>query len=298
MADNGSCVGAQVSSGGPDRARALLTPVLRCVGNIAAGGGSNAIQQILTSGEGFELNHGRLILPHIEWQSRACLGLQSTERQTGGSSDVLAICFPQPCCQGMTIYILCAAAAAVPALCLCAQSQHRGLQKEALWALGSVTGSPGLLGVAAVQQAGGVPVLVSLLKGGAFDVRKEAAFALANVTAGVTRDSPAQENGPCASLYEDAYSAWADAHLKGCQSVRKARRHSQNIAAAPSTMRAMLSSRRGRRPRRRAHAQPRVRQRPGGREGGALAAQVAVRSLGPQLRRRANLPEHVTRCAD
>jgi len=73
----------------------------------------------------------------------------------------------------------------VPALCQCAQSQHRGVQKEALWALGSVCGSPGPSGVAAVQQAGAVPVLVALLRGGAFDIRKEAAFALANVTAGV-----------------------------------------------------------------------------------------------------------------
>ena len=73
----------------------------------------------------------------------------------------------------------------MPALCRCAQSQHRGLQKEALWALGSVSGSPGPAGVAAVQQAGAVPLLVALLKGGAFDIRKEAAFALANITAGV-----------------------------------------------------------------------------------------------------------------
>ncbi len=78
------------------------------------------------------------------------------------------------------------AGATVPALCRCAQSLHRGMQKEALWALGSVCGSPGPSGVAAVQHAGAVPVLMALLKGGAFDIRKEAAFALANVTAGVS----------------------------------------------------------------------------------------------------------------
>ena len=76
----------------------------------------------------------------------------------------------------------------MPALCRCAQSQHRGLQKESLWALGSVTGSPGPAGVAAVKQADAVPILLTLLKSGAFDVRKEAAFALANVTAGVSAD--------------------------------------------------------------------------------------------------------------
>ena len=75
--------------------------------------------------------------------------------------------------------------AAVPALCRCARTEHRGLQKESLWALGSVAGSPGPAGVTALQTAGAMPVLVALLKGGAFDLRKEAAFALANAAAGV-----------------------------------------------------------------------------------------------------------------
>ena len=78
----------------------------------------------------------------------------------------------------------------MPALCRCAQSKHRGLQKESLWALGSVAGSPGPTGVAALQAAGAVPVLVALLKDGAFDVRKEAAFTLANVTAGLPSNTP------------------------------------------------------------------------------------------------------------
>ena len=72
----------------------------------------------------------------------------------------------------------------MPALTRAARSSHRGLQKEAAWALGSLAGAPGPAGSRAVQAAGGVPVLLQLLKGGGFDVRKEAVFALANICAG------------------------------------------------------------------------------------------------------------------
>ena len=59
----------QVNGGGHDRARALLTPVLRSVGNIAAGGGSHAIQQLLTTaeGDGSSPSHG-LVLPDAQHQ--------------------------------------------------------------------------------------------------------------------------------------------------------------------------------------------------------------------------------------
>lgn len=70
------------------------------------------------------------------------------------------------------------------ALTRTAQSTHRGLQKEAAWALGSVAGTPGRAGSDAVLAAGGVPVLKRLLLTGGYDVRKEAVFALANICAG------------------------------------------------------------------------------------------------------------------
>ncbi|KAL4440465.1 hypothetical protein ABPG75_003466 [Micractinium tetrahymenae] len=106
--------------------RGLLIPLLRSLGNVAAGGGAAAAEQLL-------------------------------------SSD---------------------AAPALHALVVCAGSHHHGLQREACWVLSSIAGLPGMGGVEALKAAGAVPELMRLLKESPFHVRKEAAFALANICAG------------------------------------------------------------------------------------------------------------------
>jgi hypothetical protein len=64
------------------------------------------------------------------------------------------------------------------------QSPHRGLAKEAAWAVSNIAGSPGRLGVDALLAAGGAAVITATLKEAAFDIRKEAAYAVANLCAG------------------------------------------------------------------------------------------------------------------
>lgn len=112
-----------------DAGRRALTPLLRAVGNIAAGGGAAALQQLL--------------------------------------------CLDSPEC-----------APAVLAAVDCAQCHHHGVQREACWVLASIAGAPGRAGVDALKAAGAVPVLMRLLKEAPYPVRKEAAHALANVSAG------------------------------------------------------------------------------------------------------------------
>ena len=105
-----------------------LVPVLRSLGNIAAGGPSAAVAQLI-----------------------------SEEAQP-----------------------------AIQAVVVCAESRHHGLQRESAWVLGNLAAAPGVghRGIDCVRKANGIPALMSLLKHGPFDVRKEAAFALANVCAG------------------------------------------------------------------------------------------------------------------
>jgi hypothetical protein len=105
--------------------RGLLIPLLRSLGNVAAGGGAAAVEQLL-------------------------------------SPD---------------------AAPALQALVTCAQSRHHGLQREACWVLSNVAGTPGRGGIEALKAVGAVPTLMRLLKESPFQVRKEAAFALANICA-------------------------------------------------------------------------------------------------------------------
>jgi importin subunit alpha-6/7 len=76
------------------------------------------------------------------------------------------------------------AGGAVPALLRCMQSPHRGLAKEASWAVSNIAGSPGRSGVDALVAAGGAAVITKTLKEAAFDIRKEAAYAVANICAG------------------------------------------------------------------------------------------------------------------
>lgn len=64
------------------------------------------------------------------------------------------------------------------------QSPHRGLAKEAAWAISNIAGSPGRSGVDALLAAGGAALITITLKEAAFDIRKEAAYAVANLCAG------------------------------------------------------------------------------------------------------------------
>jgi hypothetical protein len=73
----------------------------------------------------------------------------------------------------------------IKAVVICAESAHdHGLQREAAWVLANYAGLPGRHGVDAIKKAGAVPALMALLKNQPFHVRKEAAFALANICAG------------------------------------------------------------------------------------------------------------------
>jgi importin subunit alpha-1 len=73
----------------------------------------------------------------------------------------------------------------IKSVVMCAESAHdHGLQREAAWVLANYAGCPGRSGVDTIKKAGAVPALMSLLKEQPFHVRKEAAFALANICAG------------------------------------------------------------------------------------------------------------------
>lgn len=121
-----AAVDRMLAEGQGAAARSELTPLLRTLGNIIAGGGAGAAQEILS-----------------------------------------------PEC-----------ADALRSVVLCAESRHHGLQREAAWALGNVAGLPGRGGINALRSLHAIPVLMALLKEQPFHVRKEAAFALANIVAG------------------------------------------------------------------------------------------------------------------
>ena len=106
--------------------RGVLTPLLRLLGNVAAGAGHAGVEQLLSS----------------------------------------------------------EAKATIRVVVVCAESFHHGLQREASWVLASIAGAPGRAGVEAIKSANALPALLSLLKNQPFHVRKEAAYALANVCAG------------------------------------------------------------------------------------------------------------------
>ncbi|KAH7624774.1 hypothetical protein Ndes2526B_g00143 [Nannochloris sp. 'desiccata'] len=72
----------------------------------------------------------------------------------------------------------------IKSVVICAESAEHGLQREAAWVLANYAGTSGRAGVDAIKKAGAVPALMSLLKHQPFHVRKEAAFALANICAG------------------------------------------------------------------------------------------------------------------
>lgn len=144
--------------------RASLTPVLRTVGNVAAGGGAAAVSQLLTQLSGNLLLAVRLL-------DTQCCSLIGWNTSVELNSTLRAA---EPRCAG----------AAIPALLRCMQSPHRGLAKEAAWAVSNIAGSPGRSGVDALLAAGGAAIITNTLKEAAFDIRKEAAYAVANLCAG------------------------------------------------------------------------------------------------------------------
>lgn len=73
---------------------------------------------------------------------------------------------------------------AIKAVAVASEFHHHGIQREAAWVLGNVAGMPDGQGVKLLTQINAVPILLQLLKGEPFHVRKEAAFALCNIAAG------------------------------------------------------------------------------------------------------------------
>jgi importin subunit alpha-1 len=70
----------------------------------------------------------------------------------------------------------------VAALCTCLQSEQRSLQKEAAWTVANIAGGS-LQHKQAVATPPQIAAAAALLGGAAFDVKKEAGFALANMCA-------------------------------------------------------------------------------------------------------------------
>lgn len=73
---------------------------------------------------------------------------------------------------------------AAAAVVRCIQSSHGGISKEACWAAANVAGTPGRAGCDAIVAAGGATVALEVLRDGGFQLRKEAAFLIANICAG------------------------------------------------------------------------------------------------------------------
>jgi len=64
-------------------------------------------------------------------------------------------------------------------LALCVKNDHRGIRKEAIWAVGNILAGP-VEHVAVVTKAGFLPILLDLLKSSQFDIQREAVYALYN----------------------------------------------------------------------------------------------------------------------
>jgi importin subunit alpha-6/7 len=169
-------IAATTSEGGDleeeaNRARALLTPVLRCFGNIVAGGGTDMMNQL------FICLSDPLNVP-IELRTGGGSEKEGEEEKTANQS---------PLSKEHVITTL-------QAVVDCAQSHHIGLKKEAVLVLTNIAGCPGNSGVKALmlKEVGAVPVLIQNLKHGPFHIKKGAALALANIAAaggGGTGDS-------------------------------------------------------------------------------------------------------------
>ena len=145
-----------------NRARSLLTPMLRCFGNIVAGGGTDMMKQLFICFSD-PLN-------------------VSVELRTGGGGEKVGeeemTANQSPLSKEDVITTL-------QAVVDCAQSRHIGLQKEAVLVLTNIAGCPGNSAVKALmlKEVGAVPVLIQNLKHGPFHIKKDAALALANIAA-------------------------------------------------------------------------------------------------------------------
>ena len=131
-----------------DAARGLVIPLLRTLGNILAAIDGN-------SGQGL-----------VGGKSSAIFRSQLVPNEKNDSQDTI---LPFETIKSVVI---------------CAESAEHGLQREAAWVLANYAGASGRDGVDALKKAGAVPALMSLLKHQPFHVRKEAAYAMANICAG------------------------------------------------------------------------------------------------------------------
>jgi len=135
-----------------DAARGLVIPLLRTLGNILA-----AVDKVGSIGTSGGMVGGK---------SSAIFLLQLIPNEKNDSEDNLLL------------------SETIKSVVICAESAEHGLQREAAWVLANYAGTPGRAGVDAIKKAGAVPALMSLLKNQPFHVRKEAAYALANICAG------------------------------------------------------------------------------------------------------------------
>ena len=128
----------------------MLTPLLRTLGNVVAAVGAENFSKT----ESLKLLKSHLI---------------PNSQQITAESEMYA---------GSTSF------ATIKYVVYCADSAYHGLKREAAVVLANYAGTPGRDGVEAIKKACGVPALLYLLKEQPFHVRREAAFALANICAG------------------------------------------------------------------------------------------------------------------
>jgi hypothetical protein len=133
--------------------RALLIPLLRSLGNVAAGGGAAAVEQLLGP-------EAAPALQALVTCSQASVGRCRPETlaalpSTSGEERAQAWQASQRAVLGRRRAHTVISHAPPSTL---AQSHHHGLQREACWVLSNIAGLPGRGGVDALKAAGAVPV--------------------------------------------------------------------------------------------------------------------------------------------
>lgn len=108
------------------------------------------------------------------------------------------------------------AGGATAAVVRCMASSHRGIAKEACWAAANMAGTPGRAGSDAIIAAGGSAVAIEVIKDAGFDIRKEAAFLVANICAGAEKHIPFDRS----FVTFDFSIFWWDSHSQGSCSTR------------------------------------------------------------------------------